>query len=48
MVCILHSPIDSDDCDAFLAADVRTVGARVGETLLTVGALIWLLTWNTT
>ena len=39
---------DGDHADALLAADVRAVGARVGETLLAVGALVRLLTWGWT
>lgn len=40
------SAIDGDEADALLAADVGTVGARVGEALLAIGALVGFLTCN--
>ena len=47
LVSVADSSIDGDQANAFLAADVGAVGAGVGEPLLTVGALVRLLTCNT-
>lgn len=41
-----HPSINRDKANALLATYVGAVGARVGETLLAVGALIWLLTFK--
>lgn len=39
-----YPSINRDKANAFLATYVGAVRARVGEALLAVGALIWLLT----
>jgi len=41
-----YPSINRDKANAFLATYVGAVGARVGEALLAVGALIWLLTFK--
>lgn len=48
VVSIAYTPIDGNKANTFLAAYVGTVRPRVRESLLTVGALIWLLTCKLT
>lgn len=43
IVSISYTSIDSNQANAFLAANVGAVGPRVGESLLTVGTLVRLL-----